>query len=408
MPNPKSTLRSFDDPHAAEVAAQTRLGRRTAAHRDRKIGLAVHMDREEHARLIAVAHHHSVSLTHTLRLLVKQEAEKLWPGRGLPADVDTVHMHEAERRKMHKAATIKRQTDILQRHRNQTQRNRAHLIRDAKNAKANLDEYESERLERKVAEEQKQRQITETQLNIKQSYQADSDEIDHALETEEAKLGRPLKEAEKFAIGNRTRASQAARLFSGKAGESTKGLYRISAIGRFRGTATDTDSIIAYHEKVSKRALTNAEKKDIRDTTAKRWAKRKEGHVPLLPSELLVAYREAYAASKSAEELLGPKKETYKKEFRERVANAKTLQETTKREFEEAEKEVATAIRDVEKKRGKPLSNKEKLVLSDNVRARRKKRLERQLERLAECTRCGFVACACLGGPRNTDPKVLK
>ena len=380
MPNPKTSLTRFDDPHAAEVAAQTRLGRRTAAHRDRKIGLAVHMDREEHARLIAVAHHHSVSLTHTLRLLVKQEAEKLWPGKGLPADVDTVHMHEAERRKMHKDATVKRQADILQRHRNQKQKNRAHLIRDAKNAKVNLDEYESERLERKVAEEQKQRQIAETQLNIKQSYQADSDEIEHALEAEEAKLGRSLKEAEKFAIGNRIRASQAARLFSGKAGEAIKGLYRISAIGRFRGTATDTDTIIAYHEKVSKRALTNAEKKDIRDTTAKRWAKRKEGHVPLLPSELLVAYRESYAASKSAEELLGPKKEAkeaYKKEFRERVAKGKLLQETTKREFEEAEKEVATAIRDVEKKRGKPLSNKEKLVLSDNVRARRKKRLER-------------------------------
>ena len=364
------------------------------------------MSRLEHARLIAVAHHHSFSLTHTVRLLVKQEAERLWPGSGLPADVDTVHMNESERRKIHKNATIKRHADIVQRHRNQTQRNRASAIKDVETAKKNLEIYEAARLELKAEKLRKKDQNERLQWEIKQSYQEETDEIVEALETEEARLGRPLKEAEKFAIANRTRAFQAARMFSGKA-YGTRALYRVSSVGRFRGAATDTDTIIAYHEKIGKRALTNTEKKDIRDTTAKRWAKRKEGHVPLLPSELLVAYREAYAASKSAEELLGPKKEAYKKEFRERVAKAKALQETTKQEFEEAENEVATAIRDIEKKRGKPLSNKEKLLLSDNVRARRKKRLERQSrlesERHAECTRCRFAACACLGGPRNTE-----
>lgn len=199
------------------ISPSHREGRRIAAREDRHRAILFKLTTAEHNDLRRLAHNFGYSVSHTCRMLIKERVETLWPNID---DRPNVLELDIEDKKL-KSAAKKKSDGWVQRSKNAFQRKEMKFRQEVEWAKekqkklkereeiasAKLKELEDIRAVKRAGTRKMYREIDAQKLRAHKIEKESFDDVHKELAKEVVRLGRPLTESEKWAIGNRVRAS---------------------------------------------------------------------------------------------------------------------------------------------------------------------------------------------------------
>ena len=194
-----------------------REGARIAEREDRHRTILFKMTTEEYDNLRRVAKHLGYSLSHTCRMLIEDRVASLWPNKDDRPNILEMDMEKEQR----KISAIEGTARWIQRSRNVTQKKEMKLRQEAEWAKekqaklkareeaalAKLNGVEATRAIKRAGSRKMYREIDAEKLHAHKTEKESFNDVTKALSKEAKRLGRPLSESEKWAIGNEIRAS---------------------------------------------------------------------------------------------------------------------------------------------------------------------------------------------------------
>lgn len=234
-----------------------REGRRIAVRQRRYKAVLIRLTPEQHDTIRRVAGHFQCSLAETFRDLATQKEAELWPDKSTRPNI--IELDMADRKK--KEELIESTHNWTQRRRNAIQRKEAKYRQELQRveerqreidvrkqkAEIKLREMEEIRAERVAGSEKMYSLLAEERFVAREMAKETIVDVECALQSYQAKVGRKLTETEKSEIGNRVRAM--------KGGKQDLELEKVIA------------GVIAKAESLANRKLTVKERWKIRRET---------------------------------------------------------------------------------------------------------------------------------------------
>lgn len=210
-----TTLHPLDDDRDP-LSPPSREGRRIAGRReDRDKSFLMKLTPGEHDSIRRVASWYGYSMSHTVRILIRERERALWPNEDdmpnlLQLDMDASKRKEEAARKTDK--WIQKRRNALQRREEKlrqevewAQTQQAKLKAREDKASSGVKELEKIRADKRAGTRQMRRVVDAEQLNSRETLKENIADVEVALLDESIRLGRPLTDSEKWEVGKRVR-----------------------------------------------------------------------------------------------------------------------------------------------------------------------------------------------------------
>ena len=207
----------LDDVEDISQSPVHREGRRIAIRQDRHRAVALKFSQSEYDTVRRVARHLGYSIAQTMRLVMKEKEQSIWPDKN-----DLPHASELDSDKRAvKLAAKKSANKLKQRRANAFQAREAYVNKQIKLNEEKLEKKKEKylkliserdeilriRANKRAGTRKMYREIDAQNLRAHKIEKESFKDVEKELAKEVVRLGRPLTESEKWAIGNRVRAS---------------------------------------------------------------------------------------------------------------------------------------------------------------------------------------------------------